>query len=115
VVAATGLPLTEAYRRGIESGVLVASEMFTSLTEHGVRFADGHEVHADAILWATGFRASLDHLAPLRLREPGGGITLRGTTVVRDPRIQLVGFGSAASTLGANRAGRVAALAALAA
>jgi thioredoxin reductase len=115
VVAATGLPLTEEYRRGIESGVLVAREMFTEITETGVRFADGSVVPADTIVWATGFRASLDHLAPLRLREPGGGIRLDGTTVVRDPRVQLVGFGPSASTLGANRAGRVAALAALAA
>jgi hypothetical protein len=115
VVAATGLPLTEEYRRAIERGVLVAREMFTEITEDGVRFADGSVVHADAILWATGFRASLDHLAPLRLREPGGGITVDRTTVVKDPRVQLVGFGPSASTLGANRAGRVAALAALAA
>jgi cation diffusion facilitator CzcD-associated flavoprotein CzcO len=115
VVAATGLPLTEEYRRGIDAGVLVARPMFTEITETGVRFTDGTEVHADAILWATGFRASLDHLAPLRLREPGGGITVERTTVVRDPRIQLVGFGPSASTLGANRAGRAAARAALAA
>ena len=115
VVAATGLPLTTEYQRGIDAGVLVAQPMFETITEHGVRFADGTEVRADAILWATGFRASLDHLAPLRLREPGGGIRVEGTTVVRDPRIQLVGFGASASTLGANRAGRVAAMAALAA
>jgi cation diffusion facilitator CzcD-associated flavoprotein CzcO len=113
VVAATGLPLTEEYQRGIGSGVLVAREMFTEITEDGVRFADGSEVRADVILWATGFRASLDHLAPLRLREPGGGIRVEGTTVLRDPRVQLVGFGASASTLGANRAGRVAARAAL--
>lgn len=115
VVAATGLPLTEEYQRGIDAGTLVARPMFSEITEDGVRFADGTEVLADAILWATGFRASLDHLAPLRLREPGGGITVSGTTVVKDPRVQLVGFGPSASTLGANRAGRVAALAALAA
>jgi cation diffusion facilitator CzcD-associated flavoprotein CzcO len=115
VVAATGLPLTEEYQRGIEAGVLVARPMFKEITEYGVRFVDGTEVRADTILWATGFRASLDHLAPLRLREPGGGITVEGTTVVRDPRIQLVGFGASASTLGANRAGRVAAMSALAA
>ncbi|MGN6131194.1 MAG: NAD(P)-binding domain-containing protein [Nocardioidaceae bacterium] len=113
VVATTGLPLTEEYRRGIDAGVLVARPMFTEITEDGVRFADGSEVRADAILWATGFRASLDHLAPLRLREPGGGVRVEGTTVVRDPRVQLVGYGPSASTLGATRAGRVAALAAL--
>jgi thioredoxin reductase len=115
VVAATGLPLTGEYQRGIDAGILVAREMFTSITTDGVRFADGSEVRADAILWATGFRASLGHLAPLRLREPGGGIAMDGTTVVRDPRVQLVGFGPSASTLGATRAGRRAALNALAA
>jgi len=60
VVAATGLPLTEEYRRGIDAG-----------------------------------------------------ITVHGTTVVRDPRVQLVGYGPSASTLGATRAGRTAALTAL--
>lgn len=114
VVSATGLPLVPAYRRGIEDGVLVAQEMFTSIEPDGVRFSDGSLVRADVILWATGFRASLTHLAPLRLREPGGGIRMDGTTVVRDPRVQLVGFGPSASTLGANRAGRTAALGALA-
>jgi cation diffusion facilitator CzcD-associated flavoprotein CzcO len=113
VVSATGLPLTEDYARGISSGVLVAREMFTEIVPDGVRFADGTEMRADVILWATGFRASLDHLAPLRLREPGGGIRMDGTTVVKDPRVQLVGYGPSASTLGANRAGRVAARAAL--
>jgi cation diffusion facilitator CzcD-associated flavoprotein CzcO len=102
-------------RVAIGSGVLVAREMFSSITEDGVRFADGTEVRGNAILWATGFRASLDHLAPLRLREPGGGITVHGTTVVKDPRVHLVGYGPSASTLGANRAGRVAAHASLAA
>lgn len=108
VVGATGLALTEEYRRGIESGVLVAREVFTEITENGVRFADGSELSADVILWATGFRASLNHLASLRLREPGGGIAMDGRTVRRDPRIQLVGYGPSASTLGANRAGRMA-------
>lgn len=109
VVAATGLPLTAEYRRGIETGVLVARPMFSEITETGVRWADGTEQPADVILWATGFRASLSHLAPLRLREPGGGVRLERTTVVRDPRVHLLGYGPSASTLGATRAGRVAA------
>ena len=44
--------------------------------------------------------------APAR---PRGGIQLDGTTAVADPRVQLVGYGPSASTIGANRAGRVAA------
>ncbi len=61
---------------------------------------------ADVILWCTGWRPSLDHLAPLHLREPGGGITMDGTRVVAEPRLHLVGYGPSASTVGANRAGR---------
>ena len=61
------------------------------------------------ILWATGFRAALDHLAPLHLRAPGGGILMDGTGVVPDPRVHLVGYGPSASTVGATRAGRAAA------
>lgn len=83
--------------------------MFARIEPHGVRWADGNYQHADVILWCTGFRAALEHLAPLRLREPGGGIRMDGTAVVRDPRIQLVGYGPSASTIGANRAGRTAA------
>lgn len=109
VVGATGLPATEEYRRGVAAGVLVARPVFTEITPTGVRFADGSEQHADVILWATGFRPALEHLAPLRLREPGGGVRLDGTTVVRDPRVQLAGYGPGASTLGATRTGRAAA------
>jgi hypothetical protein len=47
-------------------------------------------------------------LAPLKLREPGGGIHLDGTRAVKDPRVHLVGYGPSAGTIGANRAGRAA-------
>ena len=63
-------------------------------------------VAARTLLWCTGFRAALDHLAPLHLRGRNGGIVMDGTQVVADPRIQLVGYGPSASTIGANRAGR---------
>lgn len=113
VVSVTGLPLTAQYQAGIDAGILVSAGMFTSIEAGGVRFPDGTLVAANAILWATGFRASLDHLAPLRLREPGGGIVMDGTRVVKDPRVLLVGYGASASTVGATRAGRTAAMGAL--
>ncbi|WP_091504524.1 NAD(P)-binding domain-containing protein [Amycolatopsis sacchari] len=108
VVSVTGLALTPDVRRGLEQGILDRKPMFDHLTEHSVVWADGTERHADAILWATGFRAALDHLAPLHLRAPGGGIRMDGTRVVADPRLHLVGYGPSASTIGANRAGRAA-------
>ncbi|MGW1458376.1 NAD(P)-binding domain-containing protein [Streptomyces albidoflavus] len=108
VVSVTGLPMNEAIRRGMADGTLARRPMFERLTPEGAVWADGTVFEADVVLWATGFRAAVDHLAPLRLREPGGGIQVEGTRVVRDPRVHLVGYGPSASTIGANRAGRAA-------
>lgn len=112
VVSVTGLPLTPAIRAAHERGVLEHLPIFSEITEHGVRWPDGRQLDVDVILWCTGFRSSLDHLAPLGLRNPGGGITMTGrlaTQVAADPRIHLVGYGPSSSTIGANRAGRAAA------
>ncbi|MGW0041693.1 NAD(P)-binding domain-containing protein [Rhodococcus sp. NPDC003348] len=112
VVSVTGLPLTPALRAARERGALDRLPMFSEITADGVRWADGTEQKADVILWCTGFRSSLDHLAPLRLRGPGGGITMTGrlaTQVAADPRVHLLGYGPSASTIGANRGGRAAA------
>ncbi|GEL96848.1 oxidoreductase [Cellulomonas terrae] len=117
IVSVTGLPLTPAYRTGITAGILRARPVFDRITPNGVEWdapdspGDGWvggpaHVEARTLLWCTGFRASLDHLAPLGLRARGGGIVMDGTQVVADPRVQLVGYGPSASTVGANRAGR---------
>ena len=112
VVSVTGIPLTPAVEDMRARGVLERLPMFSEITEDGVRWADGTSMHADVILWCTGFRSALDHLAPLMLRGPDGGIVMTGrlaTQVAKDPRIHLVGYGPSASTIGANRAGGAAA------
>ncbi|MFJ4923024.1 NAD(P)-binding domain-containing protein [Streptomyces sp. NPDC088725] len=108
VVSVTGLPVTEAIARARASGVLDRLPMFDRITPEGAVWDDGRTVRADVILWATGFRPAVEHLAPLRLREPGGGIRIEGTHAARDERVHLVGYGPSASTIGANRAGRAA-------
>ena len=155
VVAATGLPLTEQYRHGIDDGTLISRGPLLRLTQTGAVLdgprpdgrglpsqgtivdalldqserpaaalpghpseADGSsawETPVDAVLWATGFRAVLDHLAPLRLRQPGGGVQMEedGVSVSGEPGLFLVGYGASASTIGATRAGRAAALGAV--
>ncbi|WP_110037294.1 NAD(P)-binding domain-containing protein [Nocardia neocaledoniensis] len=113
VVSVTGLPLDARLRAARDRGVLDRQPMFERIEPTGVRWADGRFQTADVILWATGFRSALDHLAPLRLRGPGGGITMTGrlaTQVEVDPRVHLIGYGPSASTIGANRAGRAAAV-----
>lgn len=109
VVSVTGLGATPVVRQAMEAGALRRWPMFERITAGGVVWPDGRYEEADVIVWATGFRSALDHLAPLRLREPGGGIKVDGTRVLREPRLQLVGYGPSASTVGANRAGRGAA------
>ncbi|MHA6793101.1 flavin-containing monooxygenase [Pseudonocardia bannensis] len=113
VVGVTGLPLTPAMRAARDAGVLDRRPMFERITPGGVAWADGTIEPADTILWCTGWRPALGHLAPLRLRGPRGGIALDGTAAVADPRVHLVGYGPSASTIGANRAGRAAARAVL--
>jgi cation diffusion facilitator CzcD-associated flavoprotein CzcO len=112
VVSVTGIPVTPAVEAMRARGVLKRLPMFAEILEDGVRWPDGSTVRADVILWCTGFRSSLDHLAPLALREPDGGIVMTGrlaTQVAKEPRVHLVGYGPSASTIGANRAGAAAA------
>lgn len=118
VVSVTGLRLREQEQEAERLGVYAGRRpMFSRIVSDGVRWdrpeAGGRAFEpADTILWATGFRPAIEHLAPLRLRSRHGGIQLAddGTTAVRDARVQLVGYGPSASTIGANRAGRRAAL-----
>ncbi|CUR56857.1 putative oxidoreductase [metagenome] len=119
VVSVTGLKLRPQEQEAARLGAYDRLPMFARIEPGGVRWADGRFEHVDAILWATGFRPAVDHLAPLGLRSPEGGIALvpvpgnvqGATTAERDQRVQLVGYGPSASTIGASRAGRQAALA----
>ncbi len=106
VVSVTGLIRTPLLRAAEERGVLERRPMFTRIVPHGVVTPDGGVLAVDVIFWNTGFRAALDHLRPLRLRAPGGGIRMDATQVADEPRVHLVGYGPSASTVGANRAGR---------
>ena len=87
-------------------GVLMRHPMFTRIEPGGVRMPDGSFELADVILWATGFRAELTHLAPLGLRTPEGGIRVANGRSIDEPRLFVIGYGASQSTVGANRAGR---------
>lgn len=113
VVSVTGLPITPAIEGMLNTGVLDRKPMFKEIIETGVRWEDGTTLDADVIFWNTGFRHSLNHLAPLKLLNDKNGIQMSGklaTQVAKDPRIHLTGYGPSASTIGANRAGRIAAI-----
>lgn len=112
VVSVTGLPRSPLVQSLEARGLLNPLPIFSEITPRGLRWADGSEREVDVILWCTGFRAALDHLAPLGIIEPGGGIVMGGrlaTRVEKEPRLHLIGYGPSASTIGANRAGAAAA------
>lgn len=103
-------PVREARDRGL----LRASPMFSRLVPGGVEWADGTRAEADAIIWCTGFRPALSHLAPLRLRGRRGHIATEGTRAVDEPRLHLLGYGdwtgpASATLIGVGRPAREAA------
>lgn len=106
VISVTGMHWTPWAHAAQARGVLVRHPMFSAIEGDGVRMPDGSFVAADAILWATGFRPAIDHLAPLRLRTPEGGVRVADGRASDEPRLFLIGYGPSQSTVGANRAGR---------
>lgn len=106
VISVTGQHWTPWARAADARGVLVRHPMFTRIERGGVRMPDGSFEPADAILWATGFRADIAHLAPLGLRTPAGGIRVENGRSLDEPRLFVIGYGPSQSTVGANRAGR---------
>ncbi|GAA2637658.1 hypothetical protein GCM10010307_35420 [Streptomyces vastus] len=100
-------PVREARDRGL----LTRRPMFTRLHSGGIEWADGTRAEADAIIWCTGFRPALSHLAPLQLRGPRGRIATAGTRAVGEPRLHLLGYGdwtgpASATLIGVGRPAR---------
>lgn len=104
---------SEAHRETVADGDTAVSGGVVGASESRAAwrpYPAGTHVAVDVIFWNTGFRPVLDHLAPLRLRSRKGGIVMRNeVSPVANPRVFLAGYGSTASTVGATRAGRLAA------
>jgi len=100
-------PVREARDRGDLSSV----RMFTEITRDGVVWPDGREERVDAIIWCTGFRTALDHLAPLGVIAEDGTIATDGTRSILEPRLWLLGYGewtgyASATLIGIGRSAR---------
>ncbi|MFE9385060.1 ArsO family NAD(P)H-dependent flavin-containing monooxygenase [Streptomyces sp. NPDC007025] len=101
-------------RAARDAGLLVAKPMFARLAADGARWADGSHSGADAVIWCTGFRPALAHLAPLNLRSARGHIPTDGTRALGEPRLHLLGYGdwtgpASATLIGVGRPARDAA------
>ena len=92
-------------------GALEAVRAFTRFTGRGVVWADGREEPVDAVIFATGFRPALAHLAPLGVVAADGRVPVQGTRSAREPRLWLVGYGewtgfASATLVGVGRSAR---------
>jgi putative flavoprotein involved in K+ transport len=103
--------MTPAVQRARERGVLKSQPMFERLTAAGIAWSDATRTELDAIVWCTGFRHSLEHLGPLRLRNRNGHVPTEGTRACGEPRLHLLGYGdwtgpASATLLGVGRTAR---------
>lgn len=89
-----------ATRRGSvgELGDIVAVPAVREARDRGLLVATTVDMdaltRADVVVWCTGFRPVLSHLAPLRLRDAEGRVPVTGTTAADEPRLHLLGYGS---------------------
>lgn len=101
-------PVREARARGALGSV----RGFARLEESAAIWPDGTRAQADAIIWCTGFRPALDHLAPLGLIDGEGRIpVVANGQADGEPRLWLLGYGdwtgmASATLAGVTRAAR---------
>lgn len=92
-------------------GVLKSVRAFDRITARGVVWPDGRETPEATIIWCTGFRPSLGHLAALGVLEPDGRVEVDGQQSVKQPRLWLTGYGNwcgagSATLIGSSRVAR---------
>lgn len=100
-------------REARERGALVSVRPFESFTEYGVRWPDGRTEDIDAVIWCTGFKPALQHLAELDVIESDGKVAVNESHSIKEPRLWLVGYGdwtgpASATLAGVMRAARTA-------
>jgi putative flavoprotein involved in K+ transport len=103
--------MVESVRAIRERGLLIHRPMFTRFTRDGVVWPDGREERVDAVIFATGFRPALSHLAPLLTPDDTGRIPMDGAHAAGHPHVWPLGYGdwtgfASATLIGVGRAAK---------
>ena len=86
-------------------GVLKSRAPFVSFTTNAVIWSDGTSEEVDAVIWCTGFKASLNHLKSLNVVEPDNTVKVIGTHSLKVNNLWLVGYGEWVGTASATLIG----------
>ncbi|SKD00988.1 Predicted flavoprotein CzcO associated with the cation diffusion facilitator CzcD [Chitinophaga ginsengisegetis] len=84
-------PVKEARERGVYQHFLPAFDHFYP---DGIAWNTGQQEAVDAVIFCTGFRPALAHLAPLGIIQPDGRIKTNGTKATGITGLWLTGYGS---------------------
>ena len=92
-------------------GVLHSREPFVAFAEHSVVWADGSTQAVDAVIWCTGFKASLNHLRSLDVVETDQTVVVNDGRCIKVNNLWLVGYGewtgmASATLIGVSRTAR---------
>lgn len=103
--------MVPSVRAARERGALRSVRPFARFVDDGVMWADGSHTPVDVVIWCTGFRPALAHLAGLGITDADDRIRLEGTRAVDEPRLWLVGYGewtgyASATLIGVMRSAR---------
>ncbi|RKK02640.1 NAD(P)/FAD-dependent oxidoreductase [Pseudoroseomonas wenyumeiae] len=92
-------------REARDRDVLYTVPPFSRFVADGVVWPDGTRTAVDAVIWCTGFRPDLGHLAHLGVLEPDGHIAVENGRSTRQPRLWLLGYGEWTGAASATLAG----------
>ena len=106
--------MIDTVKEARERGVLHSREPFNAFEEHSVVWADGTTQAVDAVIWCTGFKASLNHLISLDVVEPDQTVAVHNGRSMKVNNLWLVGYGewtgmASATLIGVSRTARAAA------
>lgn len=85
--------MVDSVKDARERGVLKSVRPFERFTEDSLVWADGHEEKIDAVIFCTGFKASLNHLTPLNVINDDGKAETEGTKAAKVEGLWFVGYG----------------------
>jgi hypothetical protein len=103
--------MIEPVRAIRDRGLLQSVPVFTRFTRDGVQWPDGSSERIDAVIFATGFKPALRHLAPLAIADERGRLAMQGLHAAAHPRLYPLGYGdwtgfASATLIGVGRAAK---------